>query len=294
MYAVCENWFLHIAEPEGLLKNGEIACRVYRGIGKADCLRSPHLAFEHCVREIVNEDRVYEWFTTNGVYTSCKDFISKTLAFDNDGDQLNIIVDPIIIAAAERTAKAYDFQPLLFDLGKAGNTPLSQEEYYHGLIRAHKYSGIGQVSNSLTKLWNRPEPDILVSKWLSYFNNIVIDAAKTGVCNSLENYPDKLRRLNKATGGVNGRMPYFFQYSKNARTQNDTVNAKQKKYAAVNQSTMNRISQSFNDIGMMKLYYQDIPPFNWQMLIADDSAPYNQEVVIRFNELTSVNLTNAI
>ena len=42
IYACCEFWFLHDENPKGLLKNGEVACRIYRMYDKVDCLRSPH------------------------------------------------------------------------------------------------------------------------------------------------------------------------------------------------------------------------------------------------------------
>ena len=42
MYAACQYWFQGIQEPQGLLKDGEIACKVYRDYEKADVLRSPH------------------------------------------------------------------------------------------------------------------------------------------------------------------------------------------------------------------------------------------------------------
>lgn len=64
--------------------------------------------------------------------------------------------------------------PLFYDLGKASAEPLSYEALLDGLKRAHEFSGIGQVSNSLTKLWNRPNPDREVAAWLCYYNNQVI------------------------------------------------------------------------------------------------------------------------
>lgn len=81
LYAACEYWFLGVKEPQGLLKNGEIACKVYANYDEADVLRSPHLSMEHAVRKIVHDPKVDEWFTTNGVYTSCHDLISKVLQF---------------------------------------------------------------------------------------------------------------------------------------------------------------------------------------------------------------------
>jgi hypothetical protein len=79
LHAACEYYFCGIKRPFGLLKNGEIACRHYRSRGKADVLRSPHLFLEHAIRKIVNDDSIYEWFTTDSVVTSCRDLISRIL-----------------------------------------------------------------------------------------------------------------------------------------------------------------------------------------------------------------------
>lgn len=42
LYAACEFWFMGIKEPEGLLKDGEVACRIYKNYDEAAVLRSPH------------------------------------------------------------------------------------------------------------------------------------------------------------------------------------------------------------------------------------------------------------
>jgi hypothetical protein len=281
MYAACEHWFLGIKEPNGLLKDGEIACRVYRGWKKADCLRSPHLYFEHCPRTIVDDDNVYKWLASNGVYTSCKDLISKPLAFDVDGDQLNIVIEPVIVEEAEREIQTYDIVPVLFDLGKAPPHQLNKQAYFDGLKRAHDYSNIGEVSNNLTKLWNRDTKDRDVAKWLVFLNNLRIDGAKTGFVIEFDRFPEKMKRVNKATGGSSGRMPHFFQFSRNGR-RNTKDKAKEDTYARTNGSTMNRLCAMFDDVGKMRFNYADIPPFNWQMLLPDDSAPYSEEAVLAF------------
>ena len=59
-------------------------------------------------------------------------------------------------------------------MGKAGSMPVTNEEFYTGLKRAHEFSGIGQVSNSLTKLWNRESPDYTAAGLLCFYNNLVI------------------------------------------------------------------------------------------------------------------------
>lgn len=85
LFAFCEYLFLGEANPHGLLKNGKVYCRHFAGRKKLDCLRSPHLMNEHCVRRnVVDEDHaeLKRWFVTNGIYTSTFDHISKILQFD--------------------------------------------------------------------------------------------------------------------------------------------------------------------------------------------------------------------
>lgn len=179
LYAACEFWFMSIKEPGGLLKNGEVACRIYKNYDEAAVLRSPHLAMEWTCKKIVHDPKVDEWFTTNGIYTSCHDLISKVLQFDNDGDQLNVVVDPIILKVAKRNLEKYNVLPLYYDMSKAPAEILSQETMFRGLKRAHDYSGIGAVSNNLTKLWNRDEPDREAAEWLCMYNNFVISQIVT-------------------------------------------------------------------------------------------------------------------
>lgn len=171
---------------------------------------------------------------------------------------------------------------------------LSYQSMFHGLKRAHEYSGIGQVSNSLTKLWNRNEPDLEAAAWLTYYNNLVIDAAKTGKINSYENYPDVLSRINKATGGKRGRLPFFFQFSKNGRRNLNDRLSERKTYAKPNESIMNRICKQFDDIGNINLNYAGIPPFNWQMLMSEPCLQSDLNIINVFCEIDDNNISNII
>lgn len=85
-YAACEFWFGHIQNPKGLLNDKEVYCNLFNHYEKLDCLRSPHLYREHAVRfNVANKaygersDKIRKWFTTNGIYTSTHDLISKML-----------------------------------------------------------------------------------------------------------------------------------------------------------------------------------------------------------------------
>lgn len=79
LYAACQFWFMGQTEPEGLLKNGEVAARIFRQIDKLDILRSPHLYMEHAIRTVSHDPAIYDWFISNGIYTSCHDLISRIL-----------------------------------------------------------------------------------------------------------------------------------------------------------------------------------------------------------------------
>lgn len=91
-----------------------------------------------------------------------------------DGDQLNVIVDPLFVDIAERNVKAFDIVPLFYEAEKANAVPLSNETIYEGLKRAHEYSNIGEISNMLTRLWNKDNPDRIVAALLTYLNNLRI------------------------------------------------------------------------------------------------------------------------
>lgn len=82
LYAFCQRLFLHMANPPGLLQNGEVSCRLYPRTKKLDCLRPPHLYREHAVRQNLFNTEIRRWFKTDAVYTSCHDLISKILQFD--------------------------------------------------------------------------------------------------------------------------------------------------------------------------------------------------------------------
>lgn len=95
-YGACEYWFMGIKNPNGLLEDGEVYCSLFRRSKELDCLRSPHLYKEHPIRintAYYNDDmtekqkerlnKLNKWFITKGVYTSCKDMISRILQFDD-------------------------------------------------------------------------------------------------------------------------------------------------------------------------------------------------------------------
>lgn len=288
LYACCERWFLKEDNPKGLLSDGEVACKIYRACDKVDCLRSPSLYMEHAVRRVSHSSEVYHWLSTNGIYTSCHDLISRVLQFDCDGDQLNVMADETFVSVAERNVKEFNIVPLFYDANDVPPEKINRENMFIALVRAHDSSGIGQISNNLCKLWNSDNPDYESAKLLCYYNNQVIDGAKLPKINGYEQYPDVAKKINAAFGGINSRMPKWFANSKNAR--HAKANRKTKKYKEANNSIMNRISARFSKVGNMNMNCAGVAPFNSEMLLSEPLNNYEDEAVKAFCEMDSSNM----
>lgn len=189
-YAACEHWFMGIENPDGLLKDGEVFCWLFRKNEKLDCLRSPHLYKEHAIRinTACNKDRekqekIREWFTTDAVYTSCHDLISKILQFDVDGDKSLVVADETIVPIAERNMNG--IVPLYYNMKKASPVQLNNQTIYDGLNAAFVGGNIGIYSNNISKIWNsevfvsgteeEKQEAINLVKLLCMENNFVID-----------------------------------------------------------------------------------------------------------------------
>lgn len=87
LYAFCEWLFMGVENPVGLISNGEVSCKPYKNHSELDCLRSPSLYIEHAVRRNVyrkkyRNEMLESWFTTNAIYISTRDLISRTLQLD--------------------------------------------------------------------------------------------------------------------------------------------------------------------------------------------------------------------
>lgn len=223
-YAACEYWFGHIDNPIGLLNDKEVFCWLFNRYEKLDCLRSPHLYKEHAIRfNIANNaysDRtknIREWFTTNGIYTSTHDLISKILQFDVDGDRSLVVAEPDFIKIAERNMNG--IVPLYYNMRKAEPTELNNKTIYAGLNKAFTGGNIGLYSNDISKIWNH---DVFINgtdaekqeatdivKLLCMENNFCIDAAKTLYM------PERAEWFNSVVSKyTNCKLPAFFAYAK--------------------------------------------------------------------------------
>ena len=248
-YAACQYWFMGDKNPAGLLDDGEVFCWLFRKDEKLDCLRSPHLYKEHAIRKNVacaydkirkknleiNEekqnrrDMVRKWFTTDAIYTSCHDLISKILQFDVDGDKSLVVADETVIEIAERNMN--NIVPLYYNMKKASPIHLNNKTIYDGLNAAFVGGNIGIYSNNISKIWNsevfisgtdeEKQDAINLVKLLCMENNFVIDFAKTLYKPERPNYIH-----DKITAFTKGNVPHFFVYAKDKTdTQVEDVNS---------------------------------------------------------------------
>lgn len=231
LYAFCEWLFCGEKNPTGLLANGEVYAELFPNSDKLDCLRSPHLYREHSVRRNVYGDDskglCRAWFTKRAIYTSVHDLISKVLQFDNDGDKLLCVADKTIISVAERNM--VDIVPLDYDLKKAGASQITSDGVYNGMTAAYTGGNIGPISNTISKIWNDPNPDIDSVKRLCFINNEVIDYAKTLYKSTP---PEEVQTVIQAHS--NKKLPHFFVYAKNKSAG---------QVSAANDSTVNRLTK---------------------------------------------------
>lgn len=265
LYAACEHWFMGIEQPNGLLKDGEVCCRLYN-VDKVDCLRAPHLYREHAVRKNVLDDEICEWFNTDAIYTSSFDEISKILQFDNDGDTLLVVADKTIVDVAERNMK--DIVPLYYDMKKAEPVILNNEEFYKGMTAAWTGGNIGMISNDITKIWNSSgdigERELLAVKLLCMENNFVIDYAKTLYKPIRPEHADKLiRSYTKA------KVPRFF------------IEAKGYEPRQVSPATDSLVNKLYRLIKKKRLIFKNVEPFSYKKLM------HNPECTLTSEELTA-------
>ena len=219
LYAFCEHLFLGADAPEGLLSDGEVCCRLFPVRQKLDCLRSPHLYREHAVRANVKNEATARWFTTNALYTSCHDPISRILQFDVDGDRSLVVGDPVFVEIAERNMQNDDIVPLYYEMKKARPAPLDPDALYSGISAAYRGGNIGYYSNSISKIfhsvdWNHVTEQekneaLRVVKLLCMENNFCIDMAKT------QYMPVRPKDINTLIRSyTKGKLPHFFLYAK--------------------------------------------------------------------------------
>lgn len=223
LYAFCEHLFMGKENPDGLLKSGEVSCRLFEDGIELDCLRSPHLYCEHCVET----NNIQDWFTTNAIYTNSHDFMSRIEALDWDGDHLLVCSNKIIIEAAKKVISKLNICPLYYEMKKADSVPIDNKRLFNCMEAAFNSKSIGYYSNAITKIWNisrnedwsLTEEQVKVIKLLVGENNFQIDAFKTMYM------PIRPENVNYVISKyLNVKVPRFFEYAKDYEyDQTDTL-----------------------------------------------------------------------
>lgn len=223
LYAFCEHLFMGIENPNGLLKAGEVSCRLFENGIELDCLRSPHLYCEHCVET----NNIKEWFTTNAIYTNSHDFMSRIVALDWDGDHLFVCSNKIIIEAAKKVIEKLNICPLYYEMKKADSIPVDNASLFKCMEMAFNSKSIGYYSNAITKIWNigrnndwsLTDEQVKVIKLLVGENNFQIDYFKTMYM------PTRPENINYIISKyLNVKVPRFFEYAKGyEEEQTDTL-----------------------------------------------------------------------
>ena len=286
-YASCEYWFLGNENPDGLLSGEEVWCSLFKHRKELDCLRSPHLYKEHAIRENLantgSNDRkelISKWFTTQAIYTSCHDLISKILQFDVDGDHSLVIGDEKIVEIAKKSMEGV--VPLYYNMRKAEPTELNNVNIYNGLNAAFTGSNIGTYSNNITKIWNS---DIFINgsdedkhnaidivKLLCMENNFCIDYAKTLY------KPQRPKEIDKAIRDFTGKkVPYFFIYAKDK----EEAQVEEK-----NNSIVNKLDSIIPSprINTRKLGFK---PIEYRYLMHDVNIEIDDKLIKKYTELNN-------
>ena len=278
-YAFSEWLFMGVQVPTGLLADGEVYCKLHEFGKEVDCLRSPHLYFEHAIRQNVTDEEKEKWFLTKGCYTSTHDVISKILQFDTDGDRTLVLQDENIIDVAKRNQT--NIAPLYYNMRKAAKEPITNESRYRGLSVAFTGGNIGVVSNNISKIKNSLEirnsnthkeaTDCL--KYLCMINNEVIDFAKT----LYKSIPPKSVKevISKYT---NRKLPAFFTFAK------DKVDEQTE---PINDCIVNRIFTLYPS-NEFKLKFEDKRRFDYRMLMNNPNIVVDEAVLRAYSDVVSV------
>lgn len=232
LYAFAEWLFLHEEHPKGLLNKGQVSCNLFETDEELDMIRSPHLNFSHCINTNVLNDEIKKWFKSSGIYTSIFSTDSLELMFDVDGDKSLVIRDKTIIKASKRIRERHNIVPLYYKLKKSSDDIINNESLYEGMISAYTGGKIGEVSNSISKIWNNGnigDKELRAISYLTLWNNATIDFAKTLWL------PEKSKEMEKFLKQyTNKKLPHYFVYIKDKHKEEDQVEK-------ANNSVINRL-----------------------------------------------------
>lgn len=172
-----------------------------------------------------------------------------------DGDKLLVLQDKKLINIAKRNMQG--IVPLVYEMRKGKAQIISPEVLYQGMSLSFSSGNIGPKSNLITVVHNNGKEDreeaMRVVKWLTAEVNFTIDFAKTLYM------PERPKEIDKIIKEhTKGGLPNFFQYAKDKQPN---------QCEPTNQSTMNRISDSFCFAPVR--FAKTVSKFNYKYLLSN-------------------------
>lgn len=136
---------------------------------------------------------------------STHDLLTKTLQCDVDGDEMLLTHDRAFIDLLDR-----DKLPLYYEMRKADNMEINNQNILKCLEKSFENSRIGEISNALTKYLNMDEePDLDFVRVMTAYNNFCIDNPKS------QYMPKLVEKYQSMFDGLEfEKFPYFFKYAK--------------------------------------------------------------------------------
>lgn len=285
---VCLQWWFtkeRDLSKLGLIKNGEVYCRLFKDNEEVDCLRSPHLDHSHCIRVNRVNEKLESWYKTSGLYVGANDIMSKLLMFDNDGDSSLVHNNEIIIKCAKSFQDKYGMIPNHYDMPKANPQTINYDNLFDGIVMAYHHGNIGTPSNEITKIFDTLSPNSTKEEVLEAIEivalrccdvNYVIDYAKTLYKPTI---PKVVQERYKKYSGR--KVPKFFMY------------AKDKRLSQVEKITDGNINRISNVVKSNKIVFKDLlGKYSYKTLMSDDvsiNTDDAQKVISLYNQVSEAN-----
>lgn len=282
VYAWLQYTISGIKNPNGLLDNGEVSCKLYKEVEELDVLRSPSLSREHAIRRNVTnhpdkKSNINKWFITNGIYTSCFDLISKLLQFDVDGDKALIVAEKSIVEIAKRHNKEDNIVPLYYEMGQAEAVDINPQNIYTGLSSAFRYGNVGVYSNYLTKLWNVKDVNMEYIKINTALSNYSIDASKTL---EMKKPPrEYYKEMNEYMKEL--KLPHFFKYVKDNYSKDKIEQEQDKDFT----STVNKFVAEIDKIKRGTYEFENCGNFRRTNLMNDSKVEIDKDLIEFYDKL---------
>ncbi|WP_371017403.1 hypothetical protein [Pseudalkalibacillus sp. JSM 102089] len=269
--------YLFTGEAKPLLNDGEVHCKLNKS-GRTGILRSPHLYREWGLAQNKIDDKRSKYFTTDALYVANESLLSKLIQNDWDGDKALVVQDKVLLDVAERNMKNDDIVPLYYEMAKAEAQEINSKNIFNSLVLAMG-GKIGLYSNSITKIFAQPNPDLRVVAWLCMENNFEIDYAKTLF---RPTRPTEIDEIIKQY--TKGDLPAFFQFDSRKIKKKDNRIVKEPRVAAKTDSTVNRLEDLISN---KRIHFREIAggKFDYKLLMNNPKTKIDDKVIEKYEEL---------